>query len=100
MPVADAHAVLAGWTVLHYAVEGGSPDIVAALLASGSFQLAPATTTPAVRGFTPLHLAAQKGHATLVPRLLQAGFNATDLAGESCCCLLRAGLRLQLGCPV
>ncbi|KAK9787854.1 hypothetical protein WJX73_009765 [Symbiochloris irregularis] len=87
-----------GWTVLHYAVEGGNPAIVAALLAAKAAAAEPdasaegkdsETAASAVEAgssaessFTPLHLAAQKGHASLIATLMQAGYHATDLAGD------------------
>lgn len=94
-------ATRAGWTVLHYAVEGGSPDIVSALLAAcpgvaqagcggGRSKATEPATSTALREstasqqqqpFTPLHLAAQKGHASLIAQLLAAGYHATDTAG-------------------
>ena len=96
--------------MLHYAVEGGSPGIVAALLAArppiaaadasgsvGAADKAHADTVPqsAQQSFTPLHLAAQKGHAALITILLPAGYKAEDLAGASalvlgslCCCIV------------
>ncbi|KAK9828842.1 hypothetical protein WJX72_002378 [[Myrmecia] bisecta] len=67
-----------GYTVLHYAVDGGSPDIVGILLFTGhgvDVEGAPNT-------FSPLHLAAKKGHIELMPFLLKAGYKADALAPD------------------
>ena len=65
-------------------MEGGSPDIVAALLTAAATMTVGEEDPQAapVDSFTPLHLAAQQGHAALVPSLMQAGFRADDAAGD------------------
>ena len=71
----------AGYTVLHYAVEGGSLEIVQALLGTGhgpSQQDPP----PADRDFSPLHLASRVGHVALIPVLLEAGYPADGVDRE------------------
>ncbi len=60
--------------MLHYAVEGGSPQIVAMLLMGGR----PYDAATSSAAHTPLHLAARKGHANLLPYLLAVGPQARD----------------------
>lgn len=97
-----------GLSVLHYAVDGGSPDIVSMLLltghgltagaaasassaapdaqpsSSGATELAAGPRPPA-SAFSPVHLAARRGHAHLLPQLLRSGLDpaATDGSGRS-----------------
>ena len=90
----------AGFTALHYAVEGGSLDIVGVLLYNSPLARPPpalsrpdspasdaSSPLPTSLGiaFTPLHLAAQRGHAELVAYLLKADFavDAADPAGRT-----------------
>ena len=68
----------AGYTVLHHAVMGGSADIVGILLFTGH-----GMADTGRESFTPLHLAAHKGHIDLLPFLPQRW---TVMAGELADC--------------
>jgi hypothetical protein len=72
-----------GYTLLHYAVEGGTKEIVKLLLEDGMGQRG--NPHPTGRAFTPLHLAARAGHADLIPLLLNDGYrpNTLDLEGRT-----------------
>jgi ankyrin repeat protein len=70
---ADANAAQAdGMTPLHWAALNGDVTMTNLLLISK------AAVDPVTRlgGYTPLHLASQRGHGLVVTRLLQAGANA------------------------
>ena len=67
----------AGYTVLHHAVMGGSADIVGILLFTGH-----GMADTGRESFTPLHLAAHKGHIDLLPFLLKAGYKASTAASD------------------
>lgn len=69
--------------MLHYAVEGGTKEIVKLLLEDGMGQRG--KPHPTGRAFTPLHLAARAGHADLVPLLLSDGYrpDTLDLEGRT-----------------
>jgi len=69
-----------GYTLLHYAVEGGNKEIVKLLLEDGMGQRG--KPHPLGRAFTPLHLAARAGHADLVPLLLGDGYRPGSLDAE------------------
>ncbi len=123
---------MAGLSVLHYAVDGGHPDIVSMLLLTGQGPWlasthslpppavnSPATTTEpssstaasnehagdsasavpsngaAMTGtaaFTPLHLAARRGHAHLLPQLLRCGLDSRAVDGRGRTVLHHAAL--------
>lgn len=126
--VTDAECI-AGLSVLHYAVDGGNPDIVSMLLLTGHGPSPVPSTAPAhlgqpsssgapspisvsaplpgaavsatggilspalpaagaprqVSAFSPVHLAARRGHAHLLPQLLRCGLDpaARDSNGRT-----------------
>ena len=73
----DVVCCSAGYTVLHHAVMGGSADIVGILLFTGH-----GMADTGRESFTPLHLAAHKGHIDLLPFLLKAGYKASTVASD------------------
>ena len=67
-----------GMTALHWAAMNGDPALAKLLIGAG----ASLTATTRVEALTPLALAAQKGHASVITALLKAGANpnlANDL---------------------
>ncbi len=123
----------AGLSVLHYAVDGGHPDIVSMLLLTGqgpwlapthslpppatgdspATSVEPSTRTAGSDGgrgdaasaapsngaainatvaFTPLHLAARRGHAHLLPQLLRCGLDSRAVDGRGRTVLHHAAL--------
>lgn len=63
----------AGFQLIHYAVEGGSREIVKFLIEHG---YGVPDQCQDGRAFTPLHLASRAGHAELVSLLLNVGYQA------------------------
>ena len=122
----------AGLSVLHYAVDGGHPDIVSMLLLTGqgpwpatNHSLPPAAATRSAAltvpspgtaainkqagdvtsiptsdsaattdtaAFTPLHLAARRGHAHILPQLLRCGLDSRAVDGRGRTVLHHAAL--------
>ena len=72
--VADFDLVcFAGFQLIHYAVEGGSREIVKFLIENG---YGSPDRSQDGRAFSPLHLASRAGHAELVSLLLNVGYQA------------------------
>jgi ankyrin repeat protein len=69
-----SHVVPAGFTPLHYAIEGGNIDIVEMLLQSGEYD-DPGLTSPRT---TPLHVAMQYGHIDILPMLTSRGYSPLE----------------------
>ena len=126
--------LFAGLSVLHYAVDGGHPDIVSMLLLTSqgpwlhptpsllpaganapASAVAPSPRTTATEekagerslasplprdgaattgtaAFTPLHLAARRGHAHLLPQLLRCGLDSRAVDGRGRTVLHHAAL--------
>lgn len=108
------HPALPGYSLLHYAAEGGSVAITRAVLQA--MDRAPHADAHPPR--TPLHVACLQGHAALVPLLLQHGsMQAADRAADGAtalhyaargmvdpsagaACLRCARAVQEAGCPV
>src|SRR5690606_808717 len=63
-----------GMTALHHAALNGNDEMAEVLLYAGANVYA----TSRLGGYTPLHLASQRGHAPLIDRLIKAGAAADN----------------------
>lgn len=86
-----------GYTLLHYAVEGGNRDVVKLLLDDGMGVPLQTQQPRHERVFTPLHLAARAGFAELVPLLLDDGYQVHTLDHEGRTPLHCASLGSSMG---